>query len=245
MSEKFPTSAVSHAELDKDLYGVDITEASVLNMRAEAAVADRGRKEIYRASYEKQRQERTTQELAAGAIRAFQATQYDAFHTAQAEAHEQVATEEGAMRAYQAREAGHNMDPSLYFRQKQQEYALAEENLASIGKVDTLNAAFAHEIEKVTDDEGVIDVDKLNKNDLIRYRASIDWQLGEDAEDYDKRMQAVFHTPNYIETVAKILEPNDIATLQRIEARNPGQNPLAAALAEYFDSLNKEVEQAA
>lgn len=242
MSEKFPSSAASHAELDKDLYKMDITENSVLNMRAEAAATGRYQQERIQTSYEKQRQERLQGELAAGAIRAYEATRYDSLHAAQAKEREQAASEDGAMRAYVAREAGQNMDPTLQFRQKQQEYAREAEAYASAGNVDTLNAAFAQEVGKVTDEEGTIDVDKLNKNDLIRYRASINRQLGEDAEAYDKRMQGVFNTPNYIGTIAQILEPNDIATLQRIEARAPGENPLAAELAQYYESLESPEE---
>lgn len=244
MSERFPSSAVSHAELDKDLYKMDVSDAALLDQRAEAAAIGRVQQEQYQASYEKQRHERAQEELAAGAIRAYQATEHSAHYAAQAEAREQAATEDGAMRAYRAREAGQNMDPTLSFRQQQREYALADEAHADAGRVDTLNAAFSRELEKVTDEEGSIDVSKLNKNELIRYRSSINWLTGEDAASYDKRMQEVFKTPNYIETIAQILTPQDIATLQRIEARIPGANPLAASLTEHFKNLETQEQQA-
>jgi|GEM_PF-4701779 len=242
MSERFPSSAVSHAELDKDLYSVDISDSALLDQRAEAAAIGRLQQEQIEAAYERQRYARVQEELGAGAIRAFQAKERSDHYAAQAEVRAQEATEEGAMRAFQAREAGQNMDPTLAFRQKQKEYALADDALANAGRVDTLNAAFSHELEKATDIEGSIDVTKLNPNDLIRYRSSIDVLLGEDAVSYDKRMQGVFNTPNYIETVAQILTPQDIATLQRIEARSPGVNPLAAALAEHSKSLEAQQE---
>lgn len=61
--------------------------------------------------------------------------------------------------------------------------------------------------------------------------------------DYDKRMQGVFNTPDYIGAVAQILEPQDIDSLQRIEDRQPGVNPLASELSKYLKELEAEKEQ--
>lgn len=242
MSEKFPSSAVSHAELDKDLYQTGkMTEASLLDARAEAATINRVKEERYRGQHERKMEEAEVRRVADGALRAYERTRYDAQYARQAAEREQAATEDGAMRAYIAKRDGHNTDPTAAFRAKQAEYEAMDRALEEDGKVDTLNRAFAHEIEKVTDEAGVIDVDKLNSNDLIRYKTGLGPLVGEDAGAYDKRMTELFGTSNYMDALVhpKLIDANDAWSLKRIAENNPGDNPLADL---YKKKLQEQVE---
>lgn len=233
MSEQIKP-ATSHAELDKDLYGADMSETAILDARADAAAADRVAQERIDNAYEKVRGERATAEMGAGAIRAAQAEDLTAHHAAVDAKSERAALEDGAMKAFLAREAGKNIDPTAAFQRQQAENAVSDAALQDAGRVDTLNAGFSRKIELATDPEGGIDVSKLNPNELIRYKASINPLVNESAAAYEKRMQEVFKTSDYIGVIEKIMDPGDIFTLGRIEARDPGVNPLAEAMSKHL-----------
>lgn len=217
MSEKLPYtphSEISHASLDKDIYGMDISEEALLQGRADIAAAENVRREMIQDAYERGQREKDEKSLGDAAVRSY-------------------------LRSERGLEPS---DPTAAFRQEQAEQGKMARDLKDAGKVDMLNGAFANKLKEVKDETGTIDVDKLNPDDLVRYKSSLNVLLGEDAEGYDTRMESVFGTTDYISTVAKLIDQGDAWRLMNIAKRNPGANPLADKLLQYTESQQKPGE---
>ena len=146
MSERFPTSAVSHASLDSDLYKSPLTAKHVEDGLADSAAKYRINNERFSRSHEAMQEERVRRELGDGAIRAYNGTRYEAQYTRQAEEAEEQAIAEGAARAYAARQRGESVNPGQAVMRKLQENDMAEKVLEGAGSTTVLNGAFASEI---------------------------------------------------------------------------------------------------
>lgn len=211
MSEKY----VSHAELDKAVYQMDISDEGLARQRADRAAYERMQQDENARAHEKMKEKEYASELG-----------------------------DAALRNYLRKQQGLGpYDPTEAFNEKLADSARRQRELEDAGKTQTLNGAFTHELDKAKDNSGTIDISKLNPNDLVRYKASLGVLIGENGNDYDKRMQKVFGTSDYMDTLVKLVDEDESWRLREIAKRNPGVNPLADKMLERWN--NEEVRDSA
>ena len=240
MSERFG----SHAEADRAASRMDLSEDALLEGHRSASDRERQKwDDSFSPDLEYSTQSLLNAEFSRAAMDRLKQEEVDeAYERKRKKRHEEQLAE-GALRVYMMEQRGTKpYDPTEAFREKRQEYKNMNAQYKESGRVDVANSRLSSKIDEISDEEGSIDVSKLRPGEIRRYRDSLSVLLGETGEEYDQRMEEVFGTKNYMDSLVKFVDSNQAYQLRRIAESDPGANPLADKLLEHSKLQQEKAE---